>query len=263
MGSNLLEVRNLNISLHYEKVPIVKNVSFDVHRERVLGIIGESGSGKTMICKSLMRLLNTKKFNISGNAFLNGKDIFKMDENTVEKIRGRKVSLIMQNPMTAFDPMSKIGSQIIDTLRVHFSISKAEAYERGVRALKKMNLGREEKIMESYPHTLSGGMLQRIMIALAIIVESSLLIADEVTTALDPRNQSMIINEFQKLRKSGIAMIVITHDFKVLYSLADDIIVLKNGEIIESGTVYSIFNQPKNKYTQELLEASNLIGELK
>lgn len=263
MGHNLLEVRDLNISLRNEKVPIVKNVSFNVHKDRVLGIIGESGSGKTMICKGVMRLLNTKKFNINGHAFFKGKDIFQMDGKTVQKIMGREISFIMQNPMTAFDPMSKIGSQIIETLRIHFPISKAEAYERAIRILQKMNLDGGEKIMESYPHTLSGGMLQRIMIAIAIMLESTLIIADEVTTALDARNQSMIISEFQKLSRREIAMIVITHDFRVLSSLADDIMVLKNGKIIENGTVYNIFNQPKSKYTKELLEASNLIGELK
>lgn len=258
MKNNLLEVRNLNISLSNGNVPIVKNVSFDVHKDRVLGIIGESGSGKTMICKSIMKLLNTKKFIIKGEANFNGRNMIEMDEKKVQDIRGKELSLIMQNPMTAFDPMSKIGSQIMETLRIHFPMSKKEAYEKSIEALQRMNLGREEKIMESYPNTLSGGMLQRIMIAIAILLKSKLIIADEVTTAVDPCNQTMILEEFRKLRNSGMGIIFITHDFRVLSTLADDIIVLKQGEIIESGTINDIFNHPQNKFTKELLEASTL-----
>lgn len=263
MKQNILEVNNLNISLRKEKMTLVKDVSFRVHRNRILGIIGESGSGKTIISKSIMGLLNNKKFVINGQIMFEGNNILNIHEKSMEQIRGTQLSLIMQNPMTAFDPMSKIGNQIIHTLIVHFNITRKEAYEKAINILKKMNLGREETIMKSYPHMLSGGMLQRIMIAIAIMLESKLIIADEVTTAVDANNRMKIINEFRSLRKDGISMIVITHDFNVLSSLADDIIVLKEGEIIESGVAQQILSRPVKKFTKELLYASNLIGELR
>lgn len=261
MNNNILEVKELNISLK-DNTSIVRNINFNVKRNRILGIIGESGSGKTMISKSIMRLLNTKKFHITGQVYFNEKDIFSIKEKNMQKIRGQELSLIMQNPMTAFDSMNKIGTQIIETLRVHFDISKQEAYRKAILTLRKMNIGREEEIMDNYPFTLSGGMLQRIMIALTIMLESELIIADEVTTAIDAFNQAMILEEFKRLKESGITMMVITHDFRVISTLADDIIVLRKGEIIESGSTFDIFNNSKHEYTKKLLEASNLIGEL-
>ncbi|WP_113671628.1 ABC transporter ATP-binding protein [Vallitalea guaymasensis] len=261
MKNNILEVKNLNISLK-DNTSIVRNINFNVKTNRILGIIGESGSGKTMISKSIMRLLNTKKFHITGQVLFDGGDIYNFSRKDMDKIRGRKLSLIMQNPMTAFDPMSKIGSQLIETLRVHFNITKNEAYNKAIGTLRKMNIGREEEIMDNYPFTLSGGMLQRIMIALTIMLESRLIIADEVTTAIDAFNKTMILEEFKKLKESGITMMVITHDFRVISALADDIIVLRKGEIIERGSTYDIFNNPKHEYTRKLIEATNLIGEL-
>jgi ABC-type dipeptide/oligopeptide/nickel transport system ATPase component len=261
MSSNLLEVKDLVIKLHDNNDIIVKDINFEVEKSKVLGIIGESGSGKTMICKSIMGLLDTKKFNIEGDIRYKHNNIIDLDERNMEKLRGQDISLIMQNPMTAFDPMTKIGTQIIESLRAHYSISKKEAYQKGISVLKKMNLGREEKIMNSYPNTLSGGMLQRIMIAIAIMLKSKIIIADEITTALDASNKYMIIEELKKLRNSGITIVIITHDFGVLSSIADNIIVLNKGEIVESGSAKDIFNNPKEKYTQELLYASKLNGE--
>ncbi|GKX28819.1 ABC transporter ATP-binding protein [Vallitalea longa] len=258
MNNNILEVKELNISLQ-DDTSIVRNINFNVKTNRILGIIGESGSGKTMISKSIMRLLNTKKFHITGQVLFDGQDIYNISRKDMGKIRGRKLSLILQNPMTAFDPMSKIGSQLIETLRVHFNITKKEAYHKAIGTLRKMNIGREEEIMDNYPFTLSGGMLQRIMIALTIMLESRLIIADEVTTAIDAFNKTKILEEFKKLKGRGITMMVITHDFRVISALADDIIVLKKGEIIESGNTYDIFNNPKHGYTRKLIEATNLI----
>jgi nickel transport system ATP-binding protein len=261
MDNNILEVKKLNISLK-DDTSIVKNIDFDVKTNRILGIIGENGSGKTMISKSIMRLLDTKKFHITGQVFFDGQDIYNVSIKKMEKVRGRELSLIMQNPMTAFDPMSKIGVQLIETLRVHFNISKKEAYHKAIGTLRKMNIGREEEIMDNYPFTLSGGMLQRIMIALTIMLESRLIIADEVTTAIDAFNKTKILEEFKRLKERGVAMIIITHDFRVISTLADDIIVLKKGEIIERGNTYDVFNNPKHEYTKKLMEATNLIGEL-
>lgn len=260
--NNILEIRDLKIKLLGDKNSIVKNVSFDVGKGKVLGIIGESGSGKTLTCKAIMGLLNQKRFSVSGSIELNGNDMLQMNEREVRAIIGRDISMIMQNPMTAFDPMMKIGSQIVSTIKAHTSLSKKQAYAMGIKELEKMNLNRVPEIMNSYPHTLSGGMLQRIMIAIALMLRPSIIIADEATTALDVRTQSIILDEFKKMRDRGIGLIVVTHDFGVIAKIADDVIVMKDGEVIEGGTVHQMFYNPKAGYTKELLDARILVDEV-
>lgn len=259
---NILEVRDLNIVILKNKNPLVKNVSFDVGRGKILGIIGESGSGKTLTCKAIMKLLNRKIFAVRGSVRFKGNDLFLMSEKQSNSVIGKDISIIMQNPMTAFDPMMKIGNQIVETIKAHTKSSKKQAYEMGICALEKMNLNRVAEIMNSYPHTLSGGMLQRVMIAISLILEPSIIIADEATTALDVKTQSIILNEFNKMRDSGIGLIVITHDFGVIAKVADDVIVMKEGEIIDGGTVHEIFYNPRTEYTKELLDARLLVDEV-
>ena len=259
---NILEIRDLSISLLRNKNPIVKDVSFELGKGKVLGVIGESGCGKTLTCKAVMKLLNEKVFAVSGGVKLRGADILGMSEKQSRAVIGKDISMIMQNPMTAFDPMMKIGTHLVETIRAHRPMSKKEAYAMGSRALGKMNLQRVAEIMNSYPHTLSGGMLQRVMIAIALMLEPSVIIADEATTALDVNNQAIILDEFKKMRDSGISLLVVTHDFGVIAKVADDVVVMKAGEIIESGTVYQIFYSPKTEYTKELLKARFLIDEV-
>ncbi|MCG8641811.1 MAG: ABC transporter ATP-binding protein [Desulfobacterales bacterium] len=259
--NNILEARDLNITLLKNKNLIVKNVSFNVGKGKVLGIVGESGSGKTLTCKAIMKLLNKKIFALSGRVKLKGDDILQMSERQVKTIIGKDISMIMQNPMTAFDPMMKIGNQIVETIRAHTSLSKKQAYAMGVCKLEEMNLNRVSEMMNSYPHTLSGGMLQRIMIAISLLLEPSVIIADEATTALDVKTQSIILDEFKRIRDSGIGLIVVTHDFGVIAKIADDVIVMKGGRIVESGTVHQIFYNPKVKYTKALLNARFLVDE--
>ena len=257
----VLAVNNLKVSLK-NQAPLVKNISLSIKKGKVLGIIGESGSGKTLTCKAIMQILNKRSFTVSGQILLHNTDLLKMSEKQVRTLIGKDISMIMQNPMTAFDPMMKIGRHITDTLRAHTSLTKKQAHKVGQNQLKKMNLIRVSDIMNSYPHQLSGGMLQRVMIAISLMLKPSIIIADEATTALDVKNQAIILTEFQRIRSSGVGLLVVTHDFGVIAKIADDVLVMKDGEVVESGTVYKIFHSPQEVYTKELLQARFLVDEV-
>ena len=258
---NSLEIKDLNISLDGNKNPLVQNLSFDVRKGKILGIVGESGSGKTLTCKAIIKLLNEKVFKVSGSIKLDGNNILTMSEKQSRAVIGKDISMIMQNPMTAFNPMMKIGQHIVETIKAHTELTKKQAYALGSSALEEMNLQRVAEIMNSYPHTLSGGMLQRVMIAIALMLEPSIIIADEATTALDVKNQAIILEQFQRMRDIGIGLLVVTHDFGVIAQVADDVLVMKAGEIIEQGSVYQIFYNPKTEYTKELLQSRFLVDE--
>ena len=258
---NSLEIKDLNISLVGNKNPLVQNLSFDVRKGKILGIVGESGSGKTLTCKAIIKLLNEKVFKVSGSIKLDGNNILTMSEKQSRAVIGKDISMIMQNPMTAFNPMMKIGQHIVETIIAHTELTKKQAYALGSRALEEINLQRVAEIMNSYPHTLSGGMLQRVMIAIALMLEPSIIIADEATTALDVKNQAIILEQFQRMRDIGIGLLVVTHDFGVIAQVADDVLVMKAGEIIEQGSVYQIFYNPKTEYTKELLQSRFLVDE--
>lgn len=258
MVENLLEVNDLTVRLRKTGEPLVKGVSFSVQKGRSLGIIGESGSGKTMTSKALLRLLNPRVFAVNGDVWCGGKHLSALRDDEFRRLRGQEMSMIMQNPMTAFAPMTRIGRQIIDTLDVHLKLGKVEAYRRSVRALQDINLQQAEKIMHSYPHELSGGMLQRVMIALALMLRPKLMIADEATSSVDAISEAMILQEFAGIKAQGISLLVVTHDFSVAAALADHILVMKAGEIVEQGTARSIFHTPQHDYTKELMRASVL-----
>lgn len=258
----LLHVRNLSVHLKKKGTPLVSDVSFDVGAGKIIGIIGESGSGKSMTCRALMRLLDSDRYAVSGRAEFQGRDLFQASQRELRRLRGKHIALIMQNPMTAFDPVTRIGDQMIETVRNHHRVSKDQAIEQISDELKRLDMGDVPRILGSYPHELSGGMLQRIMIALALLLSPELIIADEATTALDVHTQSIILNQFSAIRHAGISMIVVTHNFGVLAKLADDVIVLRNGIVVERGSVYQIFDAPAQSYTRELLQASNLKREV-
>nr|WP_243259345.1 ABC transporter ATP-binding protein [Clostridium sp. 'deep sea'] len=224
--------------------------------------MGESGSGKTLTCKAIMQILNKKTFLVTGGILFNNINLLNISHKQQQQIIGKDISMIMQNPMTAFDPMMKIGAHIIETLKAHSNLNKKQAYSLGVASLNKMNLPRVQELMNSYPHQLSGGMLQRVMIAISLMLKPSIIIADEATTALDVKNQSIILEEFKKIRNDGVGLIIVTHDFGVVAKIADEVIVMKNGEIIESGSVYRIFHHAQNNYTKELLKARFLVDEV-
>ncbi len=256
-NETLLCVRNLSVRQKGGPI-LVHDSSFDVEKDQCVGIIGESGSGKSMTCKAIMGLLPVKAFELSGSIRYRTAELLNSGESAFNEIRGKKIALIMQNPMTAFNPVFKIGNQMIETLRTHLTISKREAYALAVSHLQKMNLPRTEELMNSYPYTLSGGMLQRVMIAVALMMSPDLIIADEATTALDINTQALVLNEFRKIRATGISMLVVSHDFGVVARLADKIIVMKAGEIIEHGTTRNILINPKQAYTKELINAGIL-----
>ena len=254
----LLTVNHLSVRLKKKGTSLVNDVSFQANSGQILGIIGESGSGKSMTCRALMGLLDPSRFLISGEALFKGQDLFKLPSKKLRPLRGNHIAMIMQNPMTAFDPVTRIGSQMVETLRAHQQSSKEQAIASITQELAKLGLDDVPRILNSYPHELSGGMLQRIMIALALLLSPELIIADEATTALDVHTQAVILEEFTAIRNAGISMIVVTHNFGVLAKLADDVVVLHDGSVVEHGSVYQIFDKPTQPYTQELLQASNL-----
>ncbi|WDV46502.1 ABC transporter ATP-binding protein [Clostridiaceae bacterium M8S5] len=257
-----MNIKDLTITLAKNRKKLVQNVSFKLEKGKVLGVIGDSGSGKSLTCKAIMQLLNNNIFNIEGSVKYQGEDMLKMSKKKVRSIIGKDISIIMQNPMTAFDPVMKIGKQLIETIRAHTNLSKKQAYDLSVSQLKAMNLTRVTEIMNSYPHALSGGMLQRIMIALSLVLKPKIIIADEATTALDVKTQSIILEQFLDISNKGIGLMVISHDFGVIAQIADDVIVMKDGKVIESGSVNQIFYHPSNPYTKELLKARLLTDEV-
>lgn len=259
--NGLLEVKNLCVGLKEQPSRlIVKHVDFTLRQGKALALVGESGSGKTMTCRALMRLLNMNKFEVSGSIRYRGMELLTLGEKEMRALCGSKMAMIVQHPMTAFNPTIKIGVQIIESIRAHRKIGKKEAYEIGIQGLEQMHLPRCEQLMNSYSYTLSGGMLQRIMIAVALIHKPEILIADEATTALDVKNQSIVLEELDQLKKKGIALLLVTHDLGVAAKLADDMVVMKSGEIIERGAVFKLFASPREAYTKELLGARLMKG---
>ena len=256
----LLEIKNLKIIHRKYKKTLIDNINFGLNDSEILGIIGESGSGKTLTCRSVLNLLDRKAFDVSGEILFENQNLLSLSDKSLNAVRGKKIALIMQNPMSAFDPMSKIGKQILETLKLHQNASKKHLMASIEENLTKFGLSETERILNSFPSQLSGGMLQRLMVILALMLSPEIIIADETTTALDIKTQSIVLEQFIKIKESGISLIVITHDFRVIAKLADNVIVMKDGIIIEKGTVFEIFNSPKTDYTKNLLQASILKG---
>lgn len=256
----LLDIKNLTICTKKNKQIILEGSSFSLTQGGTIGIIGESGSGKTMTGKAIMGLLNQNVFDIGGSISYCGQELNALPEKNRRTFRGTEIAMIMQNPMTAFAPMMKIGKQMTDTLAVYQKKPKAKLHEASIEAMEAFHLPNAELLMECYPGELSGGMLQRIMIALTMLLKPKLIIADEATTAVDAISEQLILTEFDRIRKAGVSLIVITHDFGVAASLCDSVIVMQNGRIIENGNMRTVFGRPKNDYTRELFNASILSG---
>lgn len=251
---SILKVKNLNIVDIKTGRVIVKNASFSVQQHACLGIVGESGSGKSITVREILGV-NPRWIQSAGEIIFEGRNLLDDSDKLRKSVRGKKISMILQDAMTAFNPIEKIGLQMRQTFMQLLKASKKEAEQMSLAGLKKMNFADPQKVYKSYPHELSGGMLQRCMIAIALVLQPSIIIADEPTTALDSINQLEVVKQFQYLKElSGTTLILISHDLGVVQRLADNVIVMKDGEIVEAGTAAAVFNEPKHPYTQYLVE---------
>ncbi len=252
----LLEVENLRTSFHGRNgiVRAVDDVSFHVEKGETLGIVGESGSGKSVTCYSLMGLVPTPPGRIeSGRAHFDGTDLLHCSKKQLADIRGKRISMIFQDPMTSLNPYLRVGEQIIEPLLIHGNISRADARRRALDALREVGIQDGESRLKAYPHQFSGGMRQRVMIAMALITNPELLIADEPTTALDVTVQAQILDLIKKLQRDhGTAVIFITHDLGVVSGFCDRVQVMYAGRIVERSTVANVFREPKHPYNKAL-----------
>ena len=258
LSEKLLEIKDERLSFFTPagEVKALNGVSFSMEEGEVLGIVGESGSGKSVTAYSIMGLTAYPGKLVGGTVHFNGHEIEKMTEKEFRKIRGNEVSIIFQDPMTSLNPVYTIGNQIVEVILLHTNKTKKEAYERAKELLELVGINEPTKRLKQYPHELSGGMRQRVMIAIALACEPKLLIADEPTTALDVTIQAQILELMQELRKKlGMSIIMITHDLGVVASMCEKIAVMYAGHIVEYGTADEIFYNPSHEYTKGLIKS--------
>lgn len=259
--SAVLKVENLNVTLTYRKASkkLVEDVSFEVHPGECLGILGESGIGKSMTVKSILGLLD-KNFQVSGSAVFDGHDLLKESKEELRRLRGSRITMVLQNPMTCFDPLYRIGNQMAETFAAHTAWNAQEIRTCCLKILDQMQILNGEEVLEKYPHQLSGGMLQRIMIGIAMALQPELLIADEPTTAIDAVTQYEILEEFVRIKKNkNTAMLFITHDLGAISKVADRILVMNSGQIVDSGDFEHIRNHANDPYTRLLIEKRSAV----
>lgn len=256
MNNRILEVRHLKTQFSTDEgiARAVEDVSFYVNKGETLGIVGESGSGKSVSLLSVMRLVTGKITN--GEVLFEGRDLLKISEKEMQKVRGNEMTMIFQDPMTSLDPVYTIGFQLIEAIRKHTKMSKKEAFKHAVAMLKKVGIANAERRMGEYPHQLSGGMRQRVMIAMALSCNPKILIADEPTTALDVTIQAQILDLMRELKKgTDMSIILITHDLGVVAQMCDRVAVMYCGQIVEVAPVKDLFYDPRHKYTLGLLKS--------
>jgi oligopeptide transport system ATP-binding protein len=262
-GQSILEVRDLRVSFstYAGEVQAVRDVSFDLRRGETLAIVGESGSGKSVTAKSIMRLLPEANTLIKGGEILfEEQDILKLSEQQMQKIRGSKIAMVFQDPMTSLDPTMKIERQITESLKIHLGLSGQRARERAVELLTLVGISNPEDRIKQYPHQFSGGMRQRVVIAIALACDPQILIADEPTTALDVTIQAQILELLRELQERlGMSVILITHDLGVVAHTAHRVAVMYAGKVIETGTLREIFYNPQMPYTWGLLASIPLL----
>jgi nickel transport system ATP-binding protein len=258
----ILSVRDLTVRLAGDsRDPLVSDVSFALEENSCLGILGESGSGKTMLCRALLGLLD-ERFAVSGQVIFQGQDLLKASPRELRTLRGSRCCMILQNPMTAFDPLWRVGSQMTETFLSHRKMTGQQARELAVDVLRRMQLREPEAVLAKYPHQLSGGMLQRVMIGIALALEPDLIIADEPTTALDAVTQFEVMEEFVRIRaRLKTAMIFISHDFGVISRIADRVLVMNQGRGVEEGSKSDIFCRAQDPYSRYLIGSRAVLME--
>ncbi len=252
----VLEVRDLELWFNgdYGAVKILNKVSFDINKGETLGIVGESGCGKSMTSLCIMQLLNTPPAVINGSIKLRGRELLALSDKQMQQIRGNKISMIFQEPMTSLNPVFTIGNQLAETFMLHQGMTRKQAEKKAVELLEMVKIPLPEQRVKEYPHQLSGGMRQRVMIAMALACQPELLIADEPTTALDVTIQAQILDLMRELQKDmGTAIAFITHDLGVVYEMCDRVLVLYCGEVMEEARAEDLFGDPKHPYTDGLM----------
>ena len=254
----LLEIKNLSVTVKSSGLKAVNGISLSVDTGKPLLILGQSGSGKTMICRARFGLTDRYAFEVSGQIIFNEKDILSEDAKARQKLYGSDIALIPQNPMTAFDPSCKLGHQLAETYRLHNKSSAKAAKNAGLEAMRRAGLEHCETVWASYPYMLSGGMLQRAAVAAAVMNSPKLIIADEPTTALDAEHRIAVTDMLKGLCSSA-AVIMVTHDFAVADRFGGYAYIMKNGVFVEQGDIDKIISAPENEYTKELLDAALLI----
>jgi oligopeptide transport system ATP-binding protein len=258
MSEAILQVINLHTSFPTDsgEVRAVNGISFSVNKGKVLGIVGESGSGKSVTAYSILRILDSPGHITQGEILFHGENVVNFDKDKLRAFRGAKVSIIFQDPMTSLNPVYTVENQLVEAIRLHTSRDQKQAWERALEMLQLVGVNEPNKRLKQYPHQLSGGMRQRVMIAMALACEPDILIADEPTTALDVTIQAQILELMQELKeKLGMAIIMITHDLGVIAEMCDEIIVMYAGRVCERGTADEIFYNPRHEYTKGLLRS--------
>lgn len=265
-SQSLLEVRNLKTYFYTEDgiVKAVDGVEFIVHPGEVLGLVGESGCGKSVTSLSIMRLISLPGKVVAGEILFEGKNLLELSESAMVDIRGNRISMIFQQPQSSLNPVFKVGDQVAEVLRIHNHMGKTQAWERAVELLHLVGIPDTEKKAHAYPHEMSGGQAQRVMIAMALALNPQLLIADEPTTALDVTIQAQILDLMRALRSElNTAVILITHDLGVIAEMADNIAVMYAGVIVEQTDITTLFARPLHPYTQGLIASIPILGKVK
>jgi nickel transport system ATP-binding protein len=256
IGQNILNVKDLHVQVKTREglSTLVQDINFGLKKGNILGLVGESGSGKTVTSMSILQLHDRNNMKIQGSITLNGRELNGLENKEMRKIRGKDIAFIMQNPMNAFTPVFTIGHQFVETIRSHTSLKKKEAKELALDVMRSVNLPDPNKLFKNYPFQLSGGMLQRVMIAMAASLHPAVIIADEPTTALDVHNQLLVLRLLDKIRcEYGTSILLISHDLGVISEMADDVMVMQHGRMVETANVFNLFDHPQHEYTKKLL----------
>ncbi|RWQ70048.1 ABC transporter ATP-binding protein [Bacillus cereus] len=264
MSKAVVELKDLQTHFQTEEgtVKAVNHVSFSVREGETVCVVGESGCGKSVTALSVMGLIAESGSVVGGDILYEGKSLLGMKEKELRSLRGNDIAMIFQEPMTSLNPVFTVGEQIVETLREHELLSKNEAYKKAIELIRKVGIARADEIVHSYPHELSGGMLQRIMIAVALSCNPKLLIADEPTTALDVTIQAQILDLLRQVKEEfKTSILLITHDLGVVAEMADYVVVMYGGKVIEEAPVLEIFQNPKHPYTKGLLKSKPVMGK--